>query len=153
MGAAGSTSAGPAFPALRGRYAGAPPWRSPDSTAPPCGGGRKELSACPDGSGGLYVGWAGLPRLAGSIGWTARVVHLDPTGSLVAGWPSAGLAVSDGAGQSALALHPDGTGGVLVAWRDDRSLTSEDIAPHLLLQHFLADGTRAPGFAERGRLL
>ncbi|HEY6195077.1 MAG TPA: hypothetical protein VI504_08555 [Candidatus Eisenbacteria bacterium] len=113
----------------------------------------KELSACPDGSGGLYVGWAGLPRLAGSIGWTARVVHLDPTGSLVAGWPSAGLAVSDGAGQSALALHPDGTGGVLVAWRDDRSLTSEDIAPHLLLQHFLADGTRAPGFAERGRLL
>src|ERR1043166_2523086 len=32
----------------------------------------KELSACPDGSGGLYVGWAGLPRPSGSVGWAAR---------------------------------------------------------------------------------
>ena len=72
-----------------------------------------ELSACPDGAGGLFVAWGDAPYLNGSAaqGVTGRIVRLGADGAPAPGWPAGGLAVSDGAGQSALTAYADGARG------------------------------------------
>src|SRR5262249_24618781 len=52
--------------------------------------------------------------------------------------------------------YGDGSGGVFVVWRDVRHLfppssTADD--PHIMIQHVLADGSIAPGFAPLGRFV
>jgi len=115
-----------------------------------------QSSAASDGSGGVYVAWAGPPLEPASNAPSVYVQHIDANGQRAAGWPAPGLAVTTGAGQSSSLAYPDGGGGVFVVWRDVRHLfpfnpTGDD--PHIMLQHFLADGSRAPHFTTLGRFL
>ncbi len=74
---------------------------------------------CTDGAGGFFVGWNGyvIPTLV-HVG----VQHVLADGTLAPGWPANGLAVTSVASkQTRIQIAPDGTGGVLVAWADDRN--------------------------------
>src|SRR5436190_7887700 len=111
-----------------------------------------QLGAAVDGAGGLYVMWGTSPPPS-VAGTTTLVQHLDASGAVVAGWPPGGRPVTTSGGQAEAAVYGDGSGGVFVIWRDLRNLITSADDPHVMLQHFLADGTRAPGFAALGRFL
>ena len=113
----------------------------------------KGLSAATDGAGGLYIAFGGTPVVTASGAPTVFVQHLGANGARVAGWPVNGLAVSTGAGQWSPLAFPDGAGGVFVIWRDERPLFPVTSTGLIMLQHFLADGTRAPGWSALGRVL
>src|SRR5262245_19895979 len=115
-----------------------------------------QVSATADGAGGVYVSWAAPPLEASSGAPGLYVQHLDASGARVAGWPAEGLSVTTGAGQASSTIYPDGGSGVFAIWRDVRHLfpsgsTGDD--PHIILQHLLANGTRAPGFLPIGRFI
>jgi hypothetical protein len=102
-----------------------------------CSDGRSQV--VPDGLGGAYVTWENcydaVPRIYAQ--------HLTASGSLVAGWPAAGLQVSTAPG---LQIDPfpfaDDSGGVVVVWVDAQSGTSA--------QRLRADGTAATGWTTSG---
>ena len=96
----------------------------------------------PDGVGGTYIAWTEYDS-------TAYVGHLAADGSVASGWPARGLPVSNFGRQPELVAAEDGAGGVLLAWRRTGSGSSSEI----VTQRFLANGTRAPGFAAAGRAL
>jgi hypothetical protein len=115
-----------------------------------------QVAAASDGAGGVYVAWAAPPLDPDSNQPTLYVQHVDASGQRAAGWPAAGQPATTGAGQSASTIYRDAGGGVIVAWRDVRHLfppTSTADDPHIIVQHFLAGGSRAPGFVPIGRFV
>src|SRR5262249_6507876 len=105
------------------------------------------LRGVSDGSGGAFLVWLEnyFPP-AGATG-TAYVQRLRPNWRRAAGWPARGRLLANGAGQSSLDALPDGTGGVIAAWRDIRS-TPADIR----VTRVRADGTNTTGFPSTGRV-
>jgi hypothetical protein len=91
------------------------------STATAARGARSAAPAqsmsVPDGSGGLYVAWSDFRDGTGDI----YLTRVDNTGATVTGWPLEGLAVCTAPGdQIDLTVKPDGSGGALVGWIDNR---------------------------------
>ena len=111
------------------------------------------VSAAVDGAGGVFITWGGPPILANTTFPTLYVQHVGANGQLASGWPASGLAATTSAGQGSALAYPDGSGGVFVLWHDRRRLLSDEDDPHIMLQHFLGNGARAPSFAAIGRFL
>lgn len=98
-----------------------------------------------DGSGGAYVVW----RLNAVDGNDLYVQRLAAGLTVAPGWPPDGVPVVVAPyAQEPYELVADGTGGVMIAWADQRasSATSYDI----YLQRFLGDGRLAPGWPVNG---
>src|SRR5262249_42495527 len=92
--------------------------RTPAQAAPPAGGVQPS-SAAPDGAGGWIVVWS--VERAGEFDLYAQRVN----GAGVPQWTPGGVPVcTANAGQFLTTVVPDGAGGVIVAWEDDRHLTT-----------------------------
>ena len=83
-------------------------------------GAQSEETAAADGVGGVYIGW-----------WDSRsgtfdvyLQHLSGAGVPAAGWPSTGLLLRADANTYAyepVSVIPDGAGGAIVGWLDNRA--------------------------------
>jgi hypothetical protein len=106
-----------------------------------------------DGAGGAIVVWQDLrnPRL------NVFATHVRSSGDLDPAWPVNGRALlSDSAaqetvfgGQSSIVIAPDGRGGAIVAWQDERLENDTNI----FAQHVLASGIVDPAWPANGRAL
>lgn len=105
------------------------------------------FSIAPDGQGGLYGVWLD-DRNQGLVPWGNRDVyaqHFLATGQ--AAWPSGGLPVcADLRDQYDPRASADGTGNLLVRWRDFRNQSREVT----YIQRVLPDGSPAPGWTLDG---
>ncbi len=128
----------------------------PPDGVPLCGG-RPACDAtfpvpAPDGTGGAFVVWAdnrASPTSAISDIFMQRVMG---TGEIAPGWPATGLPVcTDPAwqGHSLWSVVPDGFGGVIMAWQDQRNDALYGTGD-IYAQRILADGSLAPGWAVNG---
>jgi hypothetical protein len=87
-------------------------WNANDSVPVSMDGQEIELTMIGDGGGGSFMAWA--KNLSG-IGWRIYAQHADSAGQIL--WQPDGVQISAGSGyQPQLVL--DGSGGVLVIWRD-----------------------------------
>jgi len=92
---------------------------------------------CRDGAEGAFVASGELnPR-------NVFVHHFDGSGNAVF---SAAVPVSVTDGQTAPGIVADGSGGVIVAWQDNRNASYQQT----YAQHLNPDGSRAPGWPEDG---
>lgn len=104
------------------------------------------IAALGDGAGGGFFAWLDV-RVIGDP--NLYVQHINGAGAIATGWPAGGVQVCGATGgQFEPHLAPDGAGGVIVEWRDDRDGTSR-----LYANRVLAGGTLAPGIPVDGRLL
>lgn len=100
-------------------------------------------SAVSDGAGGVIVAWQDARADSGDV----YAQHLLPDGSLAAGWPVDGLALSAAPGTQQLpSLAADGAGGAFAAWQEDGVLGSANVRA----QHVSGSGVIAPGWAGGG---
>ena len=99
----------------------------------------------PDGDGGAIVTWYDYRSRSADI-YAQRVL---PSGVVDPAWPAAGraLCLAPG-GQYAPAIAPDGVGGAIVVWYDDRGSSSDIYA-----QRVLASGTVAAAWPTSGRAI
>jgi hypothetical protein len=75
-----------------------------------------------DGSGGVFVVWTDYRNGGPPVGGDIYVQRVSGDGDLAAGWPADGLAVSTAdSTQGDPHITADGSGGVIVSWRDGRS--------------------------------
>lgn len=92
--------------------------------------------ACTDGAGGMFIVWGDTRTGSGDI----YAQHMDAQG--VALWTAGGRLVCGATGdQDQPVLVPDGTGGIIAAWRDFRNSVTGDI----YTQRLDASGTRKWG--------
>lgn len=83
-------------------------------------GAQTEWSAVADGTGGAYIGWQDSRDGTFDI----YLQHLSAAGVPTAGWPSMGLLLRANANADAyehVQVVPDGGGGVIIGWLDDRA--------------------------------
>jgi hypothetical protein len=100
--------------------------------------------AVSDGAGGAYVAWDDQRNDANDV----YVVRIDGDGAPRPGWPADGApACSLLADQQQVAIARDASGGVILAWRDGRSVVDKDI----YAVGFTADGALAPGWIANGK--
>jgi hypothetical protein len=107
------------------------------------------LSAAPDGAGGIYFATADESKTY--ISWDANyyLFHIDGDGHPAPGWPTAGVVLCNASDfRSDIGIVPDGSGGVLAVWADDRNVGFAPTQQYAL--RIAADGTRCPGWAENG---
>lgn len=84
-----------------------------------------------DGNGGAIVTWIESPGILAQ--------HVHSTGELDPSWPATGTAVCSATGsQSNVQIHPDGSGGAIIVWRDERAGAGN---PDVYAQHVMAAGT------------
>ena len=96
-----------------------------------------------DGAGGAFVAW--IDARAG-VNPALYAQHVLADGTLDPAWPVGDLGFNMAfGGHSNIALLPDGTGGVLAVWDDNRS--GLDVYSH----HLLANGAVDPGWPVDGR--
>jgi len=98
----------------------------------------------PDDAGGIYAAWVDFRNAPPHVpyGGIVTVTHLRPDGTLAPGWPADGLEISDANDPYTDDVAADGAGGVFVVWE------SGGYGMHV--QHVLANGTLAPGWAQYG---
>lgn len=97
-----------------------------------------------DGAGGFYVAWTDARNAGADTDVYLQRFH--EYGQVWEGWPDGGLRVSNAPGnQSEPVLFADGTGGVVVVWRDERSGDSD-----LYAEGFQPDGQRSPAWSADG---
>lgn len=104
----------------------------------------------PDGSGGVYAVLG-----AGAGGYHGYVQHILGSGALAPGWPDSGLVFSSlYSNEFVIEGVPDGSGGIIVAWDDDREAPPNpdpySLYGDIYAQHFAADGTRPAGWPSAG---
>jgi hypothetical protein len=110
----------------------APGWPAGGRVVMSSGGVVGDPTLEPDGLHGAIVAWH--DNRVGGVN-TAYASRYLPTGSVAAGWVEGGTAIGPGAGanQTYPRLAPDGEGGALLAWIDERNSTDGDIyAQHVL---------------------
>jgi hypothetical protein len=83
-----------------------------------------------DGQGGVLLAWEDDRSDGGDI----YASHVLQNGSVDAAWPAQGLGICVQAGaQQSVKGIADGAGGLLLAWRDARGATGQDIYAHRVL--------------------
>jgi len=103
-------------------------------------GTQQQISACADGSGGVYVVWADSRASAPLV----YAQHLFADGSIAPGWPVNGLPLTTSLlAQFPVAL-PDGAGGLLVIAQVGSNVVAQRVGPN---------GALAPGFPANGIVL
>jgi hypothetical protein len=105
---------------------------SPDSGTP--------LDIVSDGQGGAYVAYS--KTSGGAIDLYAT--RVDSTGTVVSGWSSIAVCTASG-DQNQAQIIKDSTGGVLIAWADERGASIDVYALRLE-----SSGGRAPGWPANG---
>lgn len=103
----------------------------------------------PDGAGGGVLAWTDWRR--GEYVDDFRALRIQASSALGPGWPSDGLLIVDEPGSRRFArsgVVPDGTGGILAAWKDGRNTPNEVYAVHVT-----GGGDFAPGSAADGVLV
>jgi hypothetical protein len=101
---------------------------------------------CSDGAGGLLVAWS--DQRYGPGNYYAFIQRFLPSGYLPAGWPVNGLALGAADRQFVNGLAPDGTGGAVATWIDQRVTTGEYYATRIT-----GAGLRAAGWGSNGNPL
>jgi hypothetical protein len=102
--------------------------------------------AISDGHGGSFVVWCDY-RYNGSMHVHGYLQHLCADGTVAPGWPAEGALLCGAPGMQRFPVAiPDGGGGVIVAWQDYRSGTSDDI----YAQRVTASGAVAGGWPADG---
>jgi hypothetical protein len=102
-----------------------PSW--PTNGLPVCTAARtpNDYVVAADGAGGVFVAWNDLRNLSHN---DLYVHHILAGGTVDPSWPTDGLAICAAAGnQSSAAIAPDGSGGAIVAWKDDRNFATTNI--------------------------
>src|SRR5439155_7819698 len=95
-----------------------------------------------DDAGGVFVGWR--DRRAGND--DVYLQHVGAGGSIAPGWTANGVAICSASGsQSVISIVRDGTGGVFVAWQDQRSVGLDIYATRIQSSGVLAAGWSAGG--------
>jgi len=98
-----------------------------------------------DGHGGALMAWTD-PRIPSHLS-DIYALHIDSDAFRVPGWGFYGQPVCDAAGeQSQSQLASDGTGGIWVVWKDQRT----ELAGDLRFSHVLGNGQFAAGFNSSG---
>lgn len=103
-----------------------------------------DLDVVADGAGGAYLAWT-------HEGAGVRVQRITGAGVPAAGWPANGLPVSGATAPTASQprIVADGSGGVLVAWNDQRA-TGQPIDTDIYAQHLTGAGVVAGGWPAAG---
>lgn len=91
--------------------------------------------AIPDGAGGFFLCYTSDQPTAGSPD-VSRVQHVDRDATQL--WGSAGVTVCAAISHQEFNILPDGAGGLLAAWRDDRLGAGNEA---IFAAHVNADGT------------
>ena len=124
---------------------GSRPWGNQPVPIVNAFGDQTDVHVVPDGAGGMLLVWTD-PR-AGTRSLDIFAMRLDGDAFSVPGWPTSGRPVCDALGaQSRPRITADGTGGVWIAWLDQRASVEGD----LRYSHLLGDGELAPGFTTDG---
>ncbi len=123
---------------------GWPPSGSAVCTAP---GNQNAPSLVSDGTGGIVAAWNDY-RFGSST--KAYAQRLGGEGAVASGWPANGLAIclSNAVQQQPSAL-PDGSGGALVAWQDNRTGAYKVYATRVVAAGGVLDVAPATGVAFR----
>ncbi len=123
----------------------APGWPLDGFRPGPASAAQRSPALLPDGAGGVFVAW----EQTGPAGdWDVWVQHVVAGPAIADGWLANGSAVCTSArNQTAPRLHPDGAGGALVLWADERTrpftfLYGSRVTPL---------GSRAEGWPRNGR--
>ncbi|GAM10754.1 hypothetical protein OR1_03051 [Geobacter sp. OR-1] len=100
-------------------------------------GGPSRLNMVSDGQGGAIVAWLDLRNRETTIHgkWDIYAQRLNPAGEPVWGAEGVPVIAADGK-QDAPTIIPDGDGGALFAWHDDRSGNFD-----IFIQHLKANGS------------
>ncbi len=121
-------------------------WRQDGVPACQAFGGQYVTSACPDGSGGVFIAWDDTRNYT-TLDDDIYLQHVTASGFIAPGWPQDGVVVCSTTGyQDAPSVTPDGAGGCFVTWIDRRSGTSLDI----YAQHVAPSGMPAAGWPDNG---
>ena len=113
------------------------------------------LLSCTDDVGGLYTFWQKVVQASPPV---VQIVaqHRLPDGSAAPGWPAGGKVVigveSDAPTVGALAVAPDGDGGVYLWWRECRFILMPVPMQHRLFR-MQADGSLNPAWPDSGLVL
>lgn len=118
-------------------------WPIDPYTAPHLNSAGRPGGAIPDGTGGAYIA-----SEAYGVNPQIRVYRINSDGTYPSGWTADGVIVADLAGaRQGPVIATDGSGGVFVAWEDSRNV---GFLQDIYVQHVLANGTIAPGWAVNG---
>jgi len=106
---------------------------------------RTQAATVSDGSGGAIVVWTdGRSTISGT---KIYAQHAQAGGTVDPAWPANGRLLAAATGdQSFPVLVPDGAGGAIVAWNDQRGVSGDIYA-----QHVLANGTLDAAWPATGR--
>lgn len=86
-------------------------------------GSQSALTICTDGAGGAIVAWQDYRSGSNNDIYAQRI-----TAAGVVQWTANGVPICTSTGsQVAPAIAPDGTGGAIIAWSDDRNNSHYDI--------------------------
>lgn len=97
-----------------------------------------------DGTGGAIIAWQDERN---GVNSDVYAQHVLASGAVDPGWPINGLAVSAARDNQYYAVTvPDGLGGAIVAWQDDRDATHS----HVFAQRILASGSVDPAWPVDG---
>lgn len=107
----------------------APGWPAEGRALAPVPKIQEHPAGCSDGAGGVIVGWSD-DRVDGA--GDVYVQRLGGNGEVAVGWPALGVGIADTINaQEQPTLVPDGNGGALVAWEDNRSGNFQIYAAHI----------------------
>lgn len=94
-----------------------PAWPANGRPVAPSNGTQYEPALSSDGTGGAFASWVDTRNGGNDL----FAQHVLTNGGNAPGWPSEGLTVCDAAAeQRAPSVIPDGSGGAIVAWMDNR---------------------------------
>ncbi len=103
-----------------------------------------------DGAGGAIILWEDYRdgNHNSQVNSDIYGVRIDGAGRVVSGWPAQGLPVcNEPSNQTSVVAMPDGSGGVIAAWIDDRNLNADPYGRNsdIYAVRLQGDGTGAPG--------
>ena len=134
---------GPTLSAQRISSAGVVQWSAGGVSL---GAAARATVAVADGSGGAFIGYH--RDVAGTTD-PIYALRITASGANAAGWPSGGMPCTQVVyQQSQPAIVTDGTGGVICAWRDHRSSTTDIFA-----QRLTGSGAYAAGWSSSGTIV
>ncbi|HTO90019.1 MAG TPA: T9SS type A sorting domain-containing protein [Candidatus Sulfotelmatobacter sp.] len=112
-------------------------------------GERTNAIALSDDGGGLFAVWQRVNPVSAHTDLWAQ--HLDSSGAQVAGWGPSGLALCTAVGdQTDPVAIPDGAGGFIVAWADNRADSSGLGNPDIFALRVDASGSVVAGWTAGG---